>query len=60
MYKIVLDSNDKEYDVTLKKLEIVPGGIPANQEDIDIGTKAIWMHKGRTGYAGEVIKLPEG
>lgn len=58
MYQIVLDSNDKEYDVTLKELEI--GGIPANEEDLDIGTKVVWMHRGRTGYAAEIIKLPDG
>ena len=58
MYQIVLDSNDKEYDVTLKELEI--GGIPANEEDLDIGTKVVWMHRGRTRYAAKIIKLPDG
>ena len=59
MYQIVLGSNDKEYDVTLKELEI--GGIPANEEDLDIGTKVVWMpHRGRTRYAAKIIKLPDG
>ena len=58
MYQIVLDSNDKEYNVTLKELEL--GGIPANEEDLDIGSKVVWMHRGRTGYAAEIIKLPDG
>ena len=58
MYQIVLDSNDKEYNATLKELEI--GGIPANEEHLDIGSKVVWMHRGRTGYAAEIIKLPDG
>ena len=56
-YKIVLDSNDKEYVVSLKELEIE--GLPATDDDLDIGTKVVWIHKGRTGYAAEVIELPD-
>lgn len=56
-YKIVLDSNDKEYVVTLKELEVE--GLPAAEDDLDIGAKVVWMHKGRTGYAAEVIELPD-
>ena len=56
--KIVLDSNNKEYTVCINQLEI--NGMPPRAVDLDIGTKVVWIHKGRNLYAAEVLQEPSG
>lgn len=32
--------------------------MPAAEEDLDIGTKVVWVYRGKVSYAAEVLQPP--
>ena len=44
--------------MNITELEI--DGLAAKEEDLDIGTKVVWIHKGRKSYSAEILEPPSG